>query len=331
MHHQKSSGAGRVIVLSALVALTGVAQALAQNAGSYPVKPIRFVMGFTPGGTSDLVARNVGQKLTEAWGQQVIVENRPGGASNIAAELVARAPADGHTMLLVTVANTVNVTLYSKLAFDIEKDFAFVTNVATTPNIIVVNPALPAKNVKELVAIAKARPNELHHASTGIGTPQHLAGEIFKSMASVKMTHVPYKGAVPAMTDVMSGQVEVFFAAVPSAAPHIESGRLRAIGISSLKRAATLPQVPTIDEQGLKGFETASWFGIAVPANTPRDVVNKLNAEIVRAATQAEFRKRINSAGADIVANSPEEFTAFIRAEIVKWGKAVKASGATAE
>lgn len=301
----------------------------AQSAASFPTKPLRIVMGFTPGGTSDLVARSVGQKLTEAWGQQVIVENRPDGASNIAAELVARAAPDGYTLLLVTVANTINVALYPKLAFDIVKDFAFVTNVATTPNIIVVNPALPARNVKELVAIAKSRPNELHHGSTGIGTPQHLAGEIFKAMAAVKMIHVPYKGAVGALTDVLAGQIEIFVGAVPSVVTHVESGRLRAIGVSSLKRAAVLPKVPTIDEQGLRGFETASWFGFAVPAATPRDVVSKLQSEMARGVTRPDFRSRMNGAGAEVIANSSEEYTAYIKSEIAKWGRAVKLSGAT--
>ena len=267
------------VVVAALVA----GPALAQSATHYPSKPIRYIVGYTPGGTADMLARAVGQKLTEAWGQQVIVENRAGAGTNIGTEIAAKSPLDGYTLFMPTVANAINPTLYPKLNYDPLKDFVYITNYAKVPGILVVHPSVPARNAKELIALARAHPNALRHGSTGIGSPHHLAGEIFKTMAGVKMIHVPYKGATPAISDVIAGHIEVYFGAMVSTLPHAKSGRLRALAVTSLKRVVAAPDIATLDEQGLKGFETGSWFGMAVPTGTSRDIINKLHAEAVRA------------------------------------------------
>jgi tripartite-type tricarboxylate transporter receptor subunit TctC len=315
----------------ALVGLLFAHTALAQSTASYPVKPIRWIVGYTPGGTADMLARAVGQKLTEAWGQQVIVENRPGGGTNIGTEVAAKSAPDGYALFMPTVANAINPTLYPKLNFDLMRDFIHITNFANVPGIVVVHPSVPAKNVKELIALAKARPNELRHGSTGIGSPHHLAGEIFKSMAGVKMVHVPYRGASPALIDVVGGNIEIYFGAMVSTLPHVKSGRVRALGVTALKRVAAVPDIPTISEQGLKGFETGSWFGLSVPTGTSRDIVGKLHREAVRIIGLPEVRDRMAAEGAEFVGDTPEQFTIFLRSEIEKWGKAVKASGAKPE
>lgn len=316
----------RGVLAAALVSVA--AGASAQGATNYPAKPIRYLVGYTPGGGADMLARAVGQKLSESWGQQVIVENRPGAGTNIATEIAAKSPPDGYTLFMPTVANAINPTLYPKLTYDPMRDFAYVMNFAKVPGILVVHPSVPVKNAKELVALAKARPNELRHGSTGIGSPHHLAGEIFKTMAGVKMIHVPYKGATPAIADVVAGHIEVYFGAMVSTLPHARSGRLRALAVTSVKRVSAAPDIATLDEQGLKGFETGSWFGMAVPAATPREIVRKLHAEAARAIAAPELRKRMGAEGAEFVGDTPEEFTAFVRSEIDKWGRAVKASGA---
>lgn len=317
-----------VATLGLLAALSGFREVSAQT---YPSRPIRYLVGYTPGGTADILARAVGQKLAEAWGQQVIVENRPGAGTNIATEIAARSAPDGYTLFMPTVANAINPTLYPKLNYDPLRDFAYVTNYAKVPGIVVVHPSVPVKNVQQLVALAKTRPNELRHGSTGIGSPHHLAGELFKSMTGVQMVHVPYKGASPALVDVIAGHIEVYFGAMVSVLPHVKSARLRPLGVTSLKRVPAAPEVPTLDEQGLKGFETGSWFGMAVPAATPREIVAKLHAEAVRAIAAPDLRERLSAEGAEFVGDTPEQFTAFVRSEIVKWGRAVKASGAKAE
>ncbi len=301
---------------------------LAQDAANYPSRTMRYIVGYTPGGTADMLARAVGQKLAAAWGQQVIVDNRPGAGTNIGTELGAKAAPDGYTLFMPTVANAINPTLYPKLGYDMQKDFIYVTNFAKVPGIVVVHPSLPAKNARDLIAIAKANPNSLRHGSTGIGSPHHLAGEIFKTMAGVKMVHVPYKGATPAIADIIAGHIEVYFGAMVSTIPHARSGRLRALAVTSLKRVSAAKDVPTLDEQGLKGFETGSWFGMAVPTGTSRDIVMKLHVESTKALQAPDLRDRMIAEGADFVGDTPEQFTAFIRTELVKWGKAVKASGA---
>ncbi len=305
--------------------------AFAQTAANYPAKPIRYIVGYTPAGTADMLARAVGQKLTEAWGPQVIVENRPGAGTNIATEVGAKAAPDGYTLFMPTVANAINPTLYAKLNFDLLRDFVFVTNFAKVPGIVVCHPSIPAKNAKDLIAIARANPNALRHGSTGIGSPHHLAAEIFKSMTGVKMVHVPYKGATPALIDVVAGHIEIYFGAMVSTIPHVKSGRLRGLGVTSLKRVAASGDLQTLDEQGLKGFETGSWFGMAAPAGTPRDIIVKLHAASTKAIQAPDIRDRMSAEGADFVGDTPEQFAAFIRSEIAKWAKAVKASGAKPE
>lgn len=314
------SGALALFLVLALPATT-IAQ-------SYPSRTIRYIVGYPPGGTADMLARAVGQKLNEAWGQPVLVENRPGGGSNIATEVAAKSPPDGYTLFMPTVANAINPMLYPKLGYDPIRDFVNIINFAKVPGILVVHPSVPVKNAKELIALAKAHPDQLRHGSTGIGSPHHLAGEIFKTMSGVKMIHVPYRGASPAIADVVAGHIEVYFGAMVSTLPHARSGRLRALGVTSLKRVAAVPDIASLDEQGLKGFETGSWFGMAVPTGTPRDIINKLHAEAVRAIAARDIRDRMSAEGAEFVGDTPEQFTGFFKAEIVKWGKAVKASGA---
>lgn len=318
------------LMVTVVLAFTA-APAPAQTGASYPARPIRYIVGYTPAGTADMLARAVGQKLTEAWGPQVIVENRPGAGTNIATEVGAKAAPDGYTLFMPTVANAINPTLFPKLNYDMLKDFAYVTNFAKVPGIVVCHPSVPVRNAKELVALAKANPNALRHGSTGIGSPHHLAAEIFKSMTGVKMVHVPYKGATPALIDVVAGHIEIYFGAMVSTIPHVKSGRVRGLGVTSLKRVAAAGDMPTLAEQGLKGFETGSWFGMAAPAGTPRDIIVKLHAESIKAIAAPDIRDRMSAEGAEFVGDTPEQFAAFIKSEIAKWAKAVKASGAKPE
>lgn len=315
-------------IMGAAIALLPLTAAAQDAAANYPNRTIRYIVGYTPGGTSDMLARAVGQKLAAAWGQQVIIDNRPGAGTNIGTELGAKAPPDGYTLFMPTVANAINPTLYPKLNYDMLKDFAYVTNFARVPGIVVVHPSLPAKNAKELIAIAKANPDKLRHGSTGVGSPHHLAGEIFKTMAGVKMVHVPYKGATPAIADIIAGHIEVYFGAMVSTLPHARSNRLRALGVTSLKRVDAAKDIATLDEQGLKGYETGSWFGMAVPTGTPQAIITKLHAESTKALQAPDLRDRMIAEGAEFVGDTPAQFAAYIRSELDKWGKAVKASGA---
>jgi tripartite-type tricarboxylate transporter receptor subunit TctC len=319
------------VLLLSVCALIQVPCALAQTAASYPAKPIRYIVGYTPAGTADMLARAVGAKITEAWGQQVIVENRPGGGTNIATEVAAKSPPDGYTLFMPTVANAINPTLYGKLNFDLLRDFVHITNFAKVPGIVVCHPSVPVRNAKELAALAKSKPDSLRHGSSGIGSPHHLAAEIFKSMTGVKMIHVPYRGAGPALIDVVAGHIEIYFGAMVSTIPHVKNGRLRALGVTSLKRVAAAGDTATLDEQGLKGFETGSWFGMSVPTGTSRDIIGRLHKESMRAIAAPDIRDRMSAEGAEFVGDTSEQFTAFIKSEIVKWGKAVKASGAKPE
>lgn len=322
---------GRVALLAAapLAVIVTAGDVHAQT--TYPNRAIRYLVGYTPAGTADLLARAVGQKLTEAWGQQVIVENRPGGGTNIATEIAAKSAPDGYTLFMPTVANAINPTLLPKINHDLLRDFIHITNYAKVPGIVVCHPSLPAKNAKDLIALAKANPGALRHGSTGIGSPHHLAAEIFKTMAGVKMIHVPYKGATPALADIVGGHIEVYFGAMVSTIPHVKSTRVRALGVTSLKRVAAAGDTPTLDEQGLKGFDTGSWFGMSVPTGTPRDIVMKLHAGATRAIQAPDIRDRMSAEGAEFVGDTPEQFTAFLKSELVKWGRAVKASGAKPE
>ena len=323
------NGAKSLVVVG--VMCSSVTSVHAQSAASFPSKSIRWLVGYTPGGTADMMARAVGAKFTETWGQTVIVENRPGGATNIATELVARSAPDGYTLLLGTVTNVINPALFPKMSFDFVKDFVHVTNMASTPGIMVVHPSVPAKNVKELVALAKARPGQLRHASTGIGSPHHLAGELFKHMTGVSMVHVPYKGATPAITDAVAGHIEIYFGAMVSTIPHVKSGRLRALAMTSAKRSPAAKEIPTLQEQGLRDFETGSWFSVNVAAGTPRDIVMKLHTETLRALASPDIRNRMQPEGAEFIGNTSEQFAAYVRTEIEKWGRAVRLSGAKAD
>jgi tripartite-type tricarboxylate transporter receptor subunit TctC len=318
----------RCIAFAAALAFAGAAAA--QTA--FPVKPIRFVVPFPAGGPLDIVARAIGQDLNKSWGQPVIVDNRPGAGGNIGADLVAKAPPDGHTILMGAVStHAINPTLYSKLPYDPVKDFAPVTLVTSVPNVLVLHPSVPARNVRELIAIAKARPGQLNFASGSTGSAGHLAGELFKAMAGVDMVHIPYKGAAPAVVDLLAGHVSLMFDNMSSALPNIKSGRVRAIAVTTLKRSPMLPAVPTISDSGLRGFDISTWVGVFAPGGTPPAIVARLNAEIVRALATGEMKERLAALGAEPVGNKPDEFAAFIKAEIPKYAKVIQASGAKAD
>lgn len=314
-------------MLSRFVLVCFLLPAFALAAENYPSKPVRIVVPYGPGGITDRLARLVGQRLSATWGQPVIIENRPGAGTNLGSELVANANADGHTLLWAGIANTVGPALYAKLPYDPIKDFAWVTNIAKVPVLLVSHPSFPARNAKELITLAKAKPGTLAFGTAGIATSGHLAGELFKTAAGVDMTHVPYKGSSQALIDNLSGQVPLYFGAMASPMPHVKSGRLRAIAVTTLKRSSALPDVPTLDEQGLKGFETATWYGVAAPAGTPKEIIKKLHAEIVRIIKLPEVRERLASEGADFVGDTPEELTAFVKSEIAKWARVVKQAG----
>jgi tripartite-type tricarboxylate transporter receptor subunit TctC len=298
-------------------------------AQGYPNHVIRLVVPFPPGGTTDILARAVAQKLTEAMGQSVVVDNRPGAGGNIGADVVAKSAPDGYTLLMGTVGtHAINPSLYARMPYDHVKDFVPVVLVAGVPNVLVVNPSLPVNSVADLIKLAKAKPGSINFASSGNGTSIHLSGELFKTMAGVDMTHVPYKGSAPALTDLISGQVQVMFDNLPSSLPQIKAGKLRAIAVTSLKRAPALPDVPTISESGLPGFEASSWFGVLAPAGTPPAVVTRLNTEVNKWLQTPEAKEQLLAQGAQAAGGTPEQFAAFIRSETEKWAKVVKASGA---
>ena len=303
--------------------------ASAQGAASYPIKPIKIVVPFPPGGATDIMARAIGFELQKALGQSVIIENKPGAGGNSGADLVAKSPADGYTLVMGTVGtHAINMSLYAKMPYDAVKDFEPVVLVAGVPNLLVVHPSVNAKTVSELTALAKAQPGKLNVASSGNGTSIHLSAELYKQMAGVDILHVPYKGSSPAVADLLGGQVQMMFDNMPVSLPHVKAGKLRALAVTSMKRSPALPDVPTMDEEGLKGFDATSWFGLLAPAGTPKDIVAKLNAASVKALATPEMRERLAAQGADPVGNSPEQFAAFIKSEIDKWAKIVKASGA---
>ena len=312
----------------ALGALFACAATVASAQG-YPNRTIRLVVPFPAGGTTDILAREVAQKLSEVFGQSVVVDNRPGAAGNIGSDLVAKSAPDGYTLLMGTVGtHAINPSLYSKMPYDHVKDFAPVVLVAGVPNVLVVNPALPVNSVADLIKLAKDKPGQINFASSGSGTSIHLSGELFKTMAGVDMTHVPYKGSSPALTDLIGGQVQIMFDNLPSALPQIKGGRLRAIAVTSLKRAPVLPDIPTINESGLPGFEASSWFGMLAPAGTPAAIVARINAEVNKWLQSADAREKLLGQGAEAAGGSPEQFANHIRAESEKWAKVVKASGA---
>ena len=312
-----------------IIALTLAAVAGGALAQAYPTKPIRLVVPFAPGGPADIQARLIGPKLTEAWGQPVVVENRPGGNTIIATELTARAEPDGHLVQVISAGFAINTSLYAKLPYDSLRDFAPVTQLTSGPAIVVVHPSLPARSVKALIQLARSRPGQLTYASAGL--PSQLAVELFKVMTGTDMVHVPYKGAAPAMVDLIAGHVQVSFPTIIGGLSHARSGRLRALATTGAKRSPATPDLPTMIEAGLPGYEAANWFGTAVPAKTPPAIVSKLSQEIARALRLPDVGERLLSQGMEPTTSTPEEFAAYIRSEMTKWAKVVKASGAKAE
>jgi tripartite-type tricarboxylate transporter receptor subunit TctC len=295
------------------------------NAQTWPAKTVRMVIPFPPGGTTDIVGRLASQKLGEALGQQVVPDNRPGAAGNIGTEAVAKAPPDGYTLLTAPGSTlTIHPSLYAKLPFDPVKDFAPVTIVAAVPNALVVHPSLPVRSVKELIAFAKARPDQLNYASTGAGQSTHLSMELFKTTAGVRIVHVPYKGSAPAVTDLLGGHVSLMFDNMPSALPHVKAGKIRALAVSTLKRSPVAPEIPTVAEAALPGFEVSVWFAVLAPAGTPRPIVDRLNQVLVKALQAQDVRERLLTQGAEPIGGTPEAFTAQMKTDLVKWAKVVK-------
>ncbi|MGE5526119.1 MAG: Bug family tripartite tricarboxylate transporter substrate binding protein [Rhodospirillaceae bacterium] len=313
--------------------MTLIAAALAcasVQAADYPTKPIRMLVGFAPGGGTDTTARPIAQKLGDALGQQVIVDNRPGAAGNIATEITAHAAPDGYTILMATIASlAINPSLYSKLPFDPEKDLAPVIQAVDSTNILSLHPSVPANSVKELIALAKQKP--LNYGSSGVGGTGHLAGELFNVMAGTKMAHVPYKGGGPAMIDLVAGNIQLVFATAASAVPQIKSGKIKGIAVTTAKRSGLVPDLPTISEAGLKGFDANNWYGIVVPAKTPRPIINRLNAEVAKILNMPDIKQFLFNQGLDVAPGTPEAFGAYIRSERAKWAKVVKAAGAKAD
>jgi len=311
------------VVASALSLLT----AADASAASYPDRPIRWIVGYPPGGTTDIVARVVGQFLSEHLGQQVIIDNRPGAGNNIATELVLKSPPDGYTVLLVNPANAINATLYPRLNFNFLADWTPIAGIIRVPNVMEVNPAVPVKTVAEFIAYAKANPGKVNMASSGSGTSVHLSGELFKSMTGIDMIHIPYKGAAPALTDLIAGQVQVLFDNLPSSIAHIKSGELRALGVTTLKPSAALPGVPPIADT-VPGYEASAWFGMGGPKGMPSEIVDRLNQTINAAIADPTTKARLADLGGDPIPGTPAEFGALQAAETAKWSKVVKDSGA---
>jgi tripartite-type tricarboxylate transporter receptor subunit TctC len=304
--------------------------ALAQ-AQQYPARPVRIVVPSAPGGGTDITARILAPKLSEQLGQQFVVENRAGAGTMIGGEVVARAAPDGYTLLMGISTLAINPATYKKVPYDALRDFAPISHVVSLPNVLVTHPSLPVKTVKELIAFSRARPGELYYASAGVGTSPHLSTELFLLMGGIKMVHVPYKGSGPGIVDIVAGHVSVMTPSILSGLPHIKSGRLRGLGVTSAKRAGGVPDIPTIAEAGLPGYEAVQWFGLLAPAATQREIVNRLHAETVRALQSAEVRNRLSADGADPVGSTPGEFATFLRSETTKWAKVVKQAGITPE
>ncbi len=303
-----------------------LSSAIAQSQ-TYPARPVTLIVGFPAGTSVDIVARVLGQKLSDLWGQPVVVENRPGAGGNVAAGAVARAPADGYTLFLANNSVAISATLYRKLSYDALKDFKGVTMVSSLPFVLVVTPSLPANSIKELIALAKAKPHELNFGSGGVGNADHLSGELFKFMAGVDMVHVPYQGGNEAMTDTMSGYVSMYFSGVAAALPLVQSGKLKALGTSGPKRSPAMPNVPTIAESGLPNYEVLLWNGLLAPAGVPQAIVDKVSADAEKALKMPDLQARFASLGLEISPTSPAKFDAFVKSEVDKWGKVIDAIG----
>jgi len=314
------------------LALLLCATAAKGSAQNFPNRPLRLVVPFSPGGAADVPGRILTQKMSEAMGHQVVVDNRPGAGSTIGAESVAKAPADGYSLLMISNTHFVSAALYKKLAYDSVADFSPVTQVTSAPNVIVVHPSLPAKSVKELIALAKAKPGKIDYASSGNGSTQHLTGALFMKMADIRLTHVPYRGSAPATADLLAGQVTVGFPGIAGMLPFINSGKLRALGVTGAKRALQLPQVPTIAEAGVAGYEMVAWFGVSGPKLMARDLQLQIHGELLQALKSHDFQKNLQSAGHEIVfQETPEKFYDFLKMESIKWAQVVRDSGARVE
>jgi tripartite-type tricarboxylate transporter receptor subunit TctC len=311
--------------------LTHAQGAPASSAQSYPVKPVRVIVPFPPAGAADLLTRTLGQKLGEAWGHQLVVDNRPGAGGNLGLELVAKAPPDGYTAVMAAVTtNAIGMSTYARLGYNLERDLAPVSLVGNVPHILVAHPTLPARNVKELIALARSRPGELNFASQGPGTLSHLEQEMLKQMAGFKALHVPYKGSAPGIADLMAGHVALFFDSIPSALPHVKTGKVRALGVASSTRSPALPDVPAIGET-VKGFEADSWFGLMVPAGTSREIILRFDADVQKALRQQEVKDRLLAVGGFVTPGGPGELAARVKQDVAKWARVVRAAGIKAE
>lgn len=315
------------LLATALLALAPLL-AQAQRAGDYPNRPIRLIVAYPPGGPVDIVGRTIAQAMSESLGQQIVVDNRSGASGIVGSEVAAKSPADGYTLLLASSAHSIHPSLYPKLPYDVSKDFVMVGSIASAPFVLVTGPAVPAQNVQQLIAYLKSKPGELSYASPGSGSPNHLSAELMRVMTGTNVIHVPYRGAAPAETDVMGGQVVFLFDSIPSALPLVRSGRLRALAVTSAKRSSAAPDIPTMAESGLPGFETLTWYGLMAPAGTPPDIVKRLNTELNKALQTADMKERMAKLGMDPMIGPPEAFAAFFNGEAVKWAKIVKDSGA---
>jgi tripartite-type tricarboxylate transporter receptor subunit TctC len=315
----------------ALTAALSLLAPVSSSAQAYPTKPVRVIIPFAAGGPADFMLRLVGPKLSEAWGQPVILDNRGGANQMLGSELAARSQPDGYTLLVTTGGSAINVSLYPKMPYDTLKDFAPISLIATGPNLAVIHPAVPARNLAEFITYARSKPGQLVYASAGAGAPSHLAVELFSTMAKIQMVHVPYKGMAPGMTDLLGGQVQLAFPTISAGITHARAGRLRALGVTTAKRSPAAPDVPTIAEAALPGFEASNWYGMVAPARTPPAIIRKVHDDIARALATPDVRERMLNQGMDPTTNAPEEFSAYIRSEIAKWAKVVKASGAKPE
>ena len=313
--------------LTCIALIAAATAALAQGTSAYPAKPVRIVVPFAPGGGTDITTRAVAQKLTEKLGASFVVDNRAGANGVIGVDLVAKSAPDGYSLVVITSSHAINVSIYKKLPYDLMRDLAPITEFSSQPFSLIVTPSLPAASLRELTALAKARPGTLTYGSSGQGGLSHLSGSLYESIAGIKLTHVPYKGGAPAMTDVIGGQINMLFATLQQAGPHIKSGKLRVLAVTTLKRNASAPEIPTMSESGVPGYETAQWFGLLAPAKTDQAIIAKLQSEIVRILNDPEVKSRLAADGADAVGGTPDQFAQHIRTEVAKWNKVVKQIG----
>jgi len=328
---KKTAAAIAILVGFGAFSAISAAQNASRQSESFPQRPVRWIAPFPPGGAADIVSRLLGQKLTEAWGQQIVVDNRPGAGGNVGTELAARAAPDGYTVVLVPATFTTYPSLTKKPAYDPLKDFLPITLVSYSPLVLVVNPSLPVKGVQDLISLVKAKPGKFNYASSGIGASAHMAAELFKSMTKTNIVHVPYKGQPQAIFDLISGRVQIMFPNIPVSLPHIKAGRLRALAVSTAKRSALLPELPTISESGLNGFEVTQWSGLMAPAGTPKAIVDKYQRDIATALKLPDVRQSLRSQGFEAVGNTPGEFSDYIKVEIAKWAKVIREAGIHAD